>query len=204
MRQNNMKIIGITGGVGAGKTTVVDILKTHYEVVFLCCDTIAHDLMKKGNVAYEQIVSHYGENILGSDGEIDRKKLSEEAFLKEGGTAFLNRIVHPLVRMEVDAKIAACKQAEYRGMILVEAALLLEAGYHDICDEIWYVYASEETRRERLRNNRGYSEEKITALFQKQYTEEQFKAGCDFIIKNETEEKQTQGTVLEQIQKHLR
>ena len=198
-----MKIIGITGGVGAGKTTVVDILKTNYDVVFLCCDTIAHDLMKKGNVAYEQIVSHYGEKILGADGEIDRKKLSEEAFLKEGGTAFLNRIVHPLVRTEVDARITACKQADYRGMIVVEAALLLEAGYQTICDEIWYVYASEETRRERLRKKRGYSEEKITALFQKQYTKEQFESGCDFIIKNETEEKQTKGTVLEQIQRHF-
>ena len=78
-----MKIIGITGGVGAGKTTVVDTLLTHYDVVFLCCDTIAHDLMKKGNVAYEQIVNHYGEKILGTDGEIDRKKLSEEAFLND-------------------------------------------------------------------------------------------------------------------------
>lgn len=199
-----MKIIGITGGVGAGKTTVVDILTKQYDVVFLCCDTIAHDLMKKGNAAYEQIVNHYGEKILGADREIDRKKLSEEAFLTEGGTVFLNQIVHPLVRMEVDAKIASCKKAEYRGIILIEAALLLEAGYQDICDEIWYVYASEETRRERLRNSRGYSDEKITALFQKQYTKEQFTSGCDMMIENETEEKQTQGTVLEQIQKHLR
>ena len=111
--------------------------------------------------------------------------------------------MHPLVRQEVDARIAACKQADYRGMIVVEAALLLEAGYQTICDEIWYVYASEETRRERLRKSRGYSEEKITALFQKQYTKEQFESGCDFIIKNETEEKQTKGTVLEQIQRHF-
>ena len=196
-----MKIIGITGGVGAGKTTVITLMQQHFPVIFLCCDTIAHDLMKQGKEAYEQIVAHYGTRILAPDKEIDRKKLSQIAFLEEGNTDFLNHVIHPLVQKQVESEIALYREKQSDVILVIEAALLLEAGYQDICDEIWYVYASEETRRKRLQKNRQYTNEKIDALFQKQYKEEQFQTGCDFMIENEDAEKQTKGSVLEQIKK---
>ena len=199
-----MKIIGITGGVGAGKTTVITLMQQHFPVIFLCCDTIAHDLMRQGKEAYEQIVAHYGARILAPDKEIDRKKLSQVAFLEEGNTDFLNHVIHPLVQKQVETEIAMYREKQSDIILVIEAALLLEAGYQDICDEIWYVYASEETRRKRLEKNRQYTNEKIDALFQKQYKEEQFQAGCDFMIENEDTEKQTKGSVLEQIKKRLK
>lgn len=194
-----MKVIGITGGVGAGKSTIVALLGAHYPVRFLHCDVIAHALMKQGMAAYGQIIEHFGMEVVREDGEIDRGRLGAAAFSEPEEREALNRIVHPLVRKEVEESLAAYRKEGYKGLVLIEAALLLEAGYKALCDEVWYVCASEEARRERLYASRGYTKERVDALFASQYKEERFRAECDFVLYNEA------GTedVLKQIKEHL-
>ena len=166
-----MKVIGITGGVGAGKSTLLSLLDEMEGTVTVQADLIAREAMKKGGIAYEKTVFLFGADILGPDGEIDRAKLGEIVFKEDNKRLVLNSIVHPVVKNEIIADIQE-KENEGKSFYFIEAALLLEDRYERICDEIWYVYAGEELRRERLKKNRGYTDEKIDGLFASQMKDE--------------------------------
>lgn len=196
-----MKVIGITGGVGAGKSTVVKILTEHFPTEYLHCDVIAHELMEQGGSAYKELLSLFGEEIKGEDGKINRGRLYEAAFLG-GRVEELNACVHPKVRAVVEERIARRKQEGFDGLVLIEAALLIEAGYKDICDEIWYVYAPEKMRRERLMENRGYTAERVAAIMEKQATEEQFFSESDFVLYNDSVPEECEEHILAQVRKH--
>lgn len=204
MRQNKRKmmVIGITGGVGVGKSTVVGILQKNLPTVFLHCDEIAHELMLPGRNAYKDIVETFGKKVLCEDGTINRSELYLAAF-PTGRVEELNACVHPRVREYVEDTIKRLKQENYSGYVLIEAALLLEAGYRDICDEIWYVYAGEEIRKKRLKENRGYSDEKIASIMAEQSDEGYFLQNCDFTIYNEASMMQCEEDVMSQVTAHL-
>lgn len=179
-----MKLIGITGGVGSGKSQVLSFIKEHYLCRIYLTDEVAHILQQKGQVCYEEIVRLLGEDILGADGEIDRKTMAAKIFAEEELLEKVNEIVHPKVEEYIREKI---KEAQERGdveLFFIEAALLIEAGYGHIVDEMWYIYTREDVRRERLKESRGYSEEKISQIMVSQLSEEEFRANCDFVIDN--------------------
>ena len=96
----------------------------------------------------------------------------------------LNALTHPLVRMETEKRLMALQESGFRGVAVIEAALLLEAGFSDLCDEVWYVYAFLPDRIRRMRENRGYSKEKIKNILDGQLSDEEFRARTDFIIDN--------------------
>ncbi len=196
-----MKVIGITGGVGAGKSTVVGIIQKHFPSVYLHCDVIAHDLMLPGGRAYPELVETFGMRILSEDKTIDRKALYEAAF-PSGRVEELNACVHPHVREVVEETIAKLRDEQFEGFVLIEAALLIEAGYREICDELWYVTAPKELRRERLRANRGYSEEKIDSIMKEQSSDEYFLKHCDFVLRNDSALKDCESNILSQIKMH--
>lgn len=196
-----MKVIGITGGVGAGKSTVVGILRKHYETEYLHCDVIAHELMEPGGEAYEELVALFGESVKNADGTLNRSKLYERAFLG-GRVEELNACVHPKVRTYVEQRIAELKRADFPGMILIEAALLIEAGYKEICDELWYVYAPVEMRRARLKANRGYTDERVDAIMEQQASEEIFFSQSDFVLYNDSSAEECEAHILAQVEKH--
>lgn len=196
-----MKVIGITGGVGAGKSTVVKILGEHFPTEFLHCDGIAHELMEPGGSAYAELVSLFGADIVNEDGKINRSKLYEAAFLGERVEA-LNACVHPKVRDAVEERIAQLKKEGFDGLVLIEAALLIEAGYKDICDELWYVYAPEAMRKERLMANRGYTEERVASIMEKQASEALFFAESDFVLYNDSVPEECEAHILAQVRKH--
>lgn len=198
-----MKVIGITGGVGAGKSTVVGILKKHYETEYLHCDAIAHEIMERGGRAHEELVSLFGTKILNEDGTLNRGKLYEVAFLG-GRVEELNACVHPKVREYVEERISSLQKADYPGLVLIEAALLIEAGYKDICDELWYIHAPLSVRRERLKKNRGYTEERVDEIIKKQASEELFFSESDFVLYNDSSEEECEAHIMEQVEKHLK
>lgn len=191
MKQNReFLILGITGGAGSGKTTVVEQIEKTVPTVFLHCDVIAHELMQPGGASYEVLVKEFGEQIL-EEGQnmttmrsISRARLSEVAMATESSRKRLNALTHPLVQQRVEEELFRLEQEKYRGVVVIEAALLIEAGYKNICDVIWYVHAPLEDRIHRMKEKRGYTDKKISDIIAGQLSEEAFFANADVIIEN--------------------
>jgi len=189
MKQNNpFYVIGITGGAGSGKTTVVEQIKRFAPTEFLHCDLIAHELMEPGGTSYVALQEEFGDGILEDTTEepkkISRAKLAEIAFATQEKAKRLNEITHPLVKTYVEERLAVLRQEGYAGLVLIEAALLIEAGYNSMCDELWYVSAPLADRVMRMKENRGYTEEKIERLLAAQLSEEEFRKHADFVVEN--------------------
>ena len=178
-----MKIIGVTGGVGAGKSTVLDYLKETYHAHLILADLVGHEVMEPGLPAYDAIIETFGREILSEDQTNDRKKLGDIVFHKEEMRQKLNAIVHPAVKQEILRRIEQAK-LENVSYTVVEAALFLEENYDAFCDETWYIYTSEDNRRLRLKASRGYSDEKIDRMFAAQKSHKEFLERCQFVIDN--------------------
>ncbi len=181
-----MKIIGITGGVGAGKSTVLDIIGDSCNCCIIIADKAAHEVERKGQKCYEELVELLGDDILGTDGEIDKKAMAARIFDKDNRELLerVNAIVHPRVKEYILGIIDEHRAEGDVDWLFIEAALLIEDGYKDICDELWYVYADEEVRADRLRASRGYSDEKIRDIMASQKDDAEFRAACDRVIVN--------------------
>ena len=124
-----------------------------------------------------------GRQITTETGELDRKRIAEIVFQDEEKLKALNVIVHPAVKRNIKKAIAAAEKAGTEDG-LVEAALLIEEKFDEICDELWYMYADEEVRKERLIEGRGYSEKKVREIMANQLSEDEFSSHCDFEIDN--------------------
>lgn len=177
--------IGITGGVGSGKSLVLDYLKHKYHCELLIADDIGNEVKLKGNRCYEPIVELLGKEILGEDGEIVKSRMAAKVFASKELLNQVNEIIHPAVYDEIQDRMEI---AWTKGVTVcvVEAALMIEAGYRSFLDEIWYVHCNEETRRIRLRETRGYSDEKIDQILAVQLKESDFIANSDRIIENDS------------------
>ena len=176
--------IGITGGVGAGKSTILQILQEKYDAHLIMADDVAKLLMEKGKRAYRKIVQLFGKEILRENGEIDRQKLSALVFQDEEKLKELNGIVHPLVKKAILKEQKTVNKANPEKLVVLEAALLIEDGYKDLLDELWAVIADKEVRIARLMENRGYSREKSESIIASQLSDGEFRKACDFIIDN--------------------
>ncbi|BCN30534.1 dephospho-CoA kinase [Anaeromicropila herbilytica] len=183
-----MKIIGLTGGVGSGKSTVAKLMGEHYRAHLLIADDIARDFMKKGNVSFHHIVDYFGVNILDEDGELDRKKLASIVFEDESKLKILNSFIHPYVKEYILNEIERLKKVEPNAVVLVESAILFEVSYQEFCDEVWYVNAEDHIRRIRLKKNRNYTDEKIDSILANQMTEEEYKKRSTHVISNNDKE----------------
>lgn len=179
-----MKIIGITGGIGAGKSTILSILKAEYHAYVLEADQVAHDIMEPGQRAYTRIVSTFTDAILDEDGRIHRGRLAEVVFQNPDRLKALNEIVHPEVKHFVLEAIQNCRKAGDIPIFVIEAALLIEDGYQEICDELWYVYVPEEIRVRRLMEARNYSREKCEAVMGSQSSDAFYRSHCTHVIEN--------------------
>ncbi len=183
-----MKFIGITGGVGAGKSAILEYIAANYNAKVMLADEIAHDLMMPGTKCYDTIKAEFAkEQIFLADGNIDRPRMAQVIFNDDGKRERMNGIVHPAVKdyiLEIYREEQEKGELEY---LILEAALLIEEHYDEICDELWYIYTSEENRRQRLKENRGYSDEKIDTIFKSQLTEEVYRKYCKVVIDNNHE-----------------
>ena len=178
-----MRMIGITGGVGSGKSEVLSYLREHYGGRVIEADKAAHQLMKKGGRCWQPIVDLFGKEILDPQGEPGRKKMGGMVFRDRNLLDQLNAIVHPAVKEWILEERDRAREAGEKYLFL-EAALLIEEKYDEICDELWYVYAEEGVRRERLKASRRYSDEKITDMMSSQLPEEEFRRHCCFVLDN--------------------
>lgn len=186
MKQNSegLTVIGLTGGVGSGKTFVGEIVKKTFDIPVILADNIGHMGFEPGTATYDQVIEEFGKEILKEDFSVDRRRLGEIVFENEEKLQKLNQIIHPFARSYIEARIQEIKKEGRYSRIIVEAANLFESGLCILCDEIWYVAAEEEIRRGRLMSQRGYSMERITAMMEAQLSEEEFKKRADAVIYN--------------------
>ena len=180
-----MKFIGITGGVGAGKSAILSYIKSHYNAKVVLADDLAKTLMEPGQDCYEDLRRVFAAyDVFSPAGTIDAKAMARVMFSNPSLREQMNHIVHPAVKSNVLAQV---EQERTRGefdYFFFEAALLIEDHYDQLCDELWYIYTSEENRRKRLKAGRGYSDEKISSIFASQLPEEEFRKHCKVVIDN--------------------
>ena len=175
-----MKVIGLTGGIGSGKSTVARFL-AELGAVVIDADKIGHEVFKPDTETWQEIVAAFGRRILTPDGDIDRKKLGEMVFKNPESLSRLNRIMHP--RMYELAK-AQIEEHRRRGVevVVLEAPLLLEAGWAPLVDEVWVTVAPEATILKRLKGRSGLSEQEALTRIHSQLSSEERVSNANVVI----------------------
>lgn len=180
-----MKFIGITGGVGAGKSEILSYLAKKPDTKVMLADEIAHELMEPGTECYDRIIETFGATeICLPEGGFDRRKLAEVIFSDDTNRQRMNDIVHPSVKEYVKRTVSEEREKGALKLLVLEAALLIEEHYDEICDELWYINTSRENRRARLKESRGYSDAKVDQIFASQLSEEEYERHCKVVIDN--------------------
>ncbi|MFN8642962.1 MAG: dephospho-CoA kinase [Candidatus Binatia bacterium] len=177
-----VRTVGVTGGIGSGKSSAVQILAGLGAAV-IDADRVGHEVYAPGTVGFAQVVAAFGANIVGADGAIDRKRLGPIVFADPAALARLNAIVHPLIRDEVGRRIVAARAAG-PAPIVVEAALLIEAKWDALVDEVWLVVARREVIEQRLTAQRGMDPAAVAARMRAQLTDAARQARADVVIDN--------------------
>ena len=220
-----MRFIGITGGVGAGKSAILSYLADKPKTKVMLADEIAHDLMEPGTDCYKRIVERFKQEDIFEEGSLiaakgsskldicsketvdegekrhfDRVKLAQVIFGNREKREAMNAIVHPAVKEFVRQQYVVELERGELDLLILEAALLFEEEYDEICDELWYIYTNEENRRHRLKISRGYSDEKIDNIFNSQLSETEFRESTQVTIDNNGDLEKT----YQQIEKALR
>jgi len=184
------RVVGLTGPIGAGKSTVAAMLRELGAKV-LDADALAKDEQSRGTVGYSAIVQTFGTKVLGEDKEIDRKKLAAEVFADPLKLAQLERILHPRVVARI---LQARKMLKDSDVMVVEAIKLLESGLRSVCDEIWIVVAPREDMLKRL-EMRGMPRAEAELRLRNQYSEEEFRSAADVVITNDADRDRTKDQV---------
>ena len=175
-----MLIIGLTGNFGTGKTTVSQIL-AELGAVIIDADKLGHDLLQPDTETYGEILAAFGKSILKSNGEIDRNKLGKLVFADAAALNRLNRILHPRIYEIAERKVEEYRKADTR-IVVLEAALLIEAGWMPFVDQVWVTTAPEATIVRRIKSQRGLKEEQILARLQAQMSSEEKAKRADVVI----------------------
>lgn len=176
-----MKIIGVTGTSGAGKTTLCEILNRQYGAYIIDADQIAKRLSKKGTMYLNAIVECFGEDILNREGELRRKELANLIYNDEGKRSQLNGLTFMYVVQEIKEKIDALRE----DCIVIDAPLLFESKLDQICDFVIGVIAKEEEKIERICKRDGISKEMAKKRLSIQMEEKELSKKADYIIVND-------------------
>ncbi len=177
-----MFTIGLTGGIGSGKSTVAGILKD-LGAELVDADRVGWEVYRAGTGGYRAVVDEFGEEVVGPDGEIDRKRLGSIVFGDSARMEALTGIVWPLIAGAVANRIAE-ETARGTSMLVVEAAVLFEAGWENLFDEVWVVTARKEMAVERLITRDGVTEESVRARMTAQIPDEERVRQASVVIDN--------------------
>lgn len=189
-----MKIIGLTGGVGTGKSTVLEYIKENYNIYPLLTDLVGHRLQNKGEINYNLLVNEFGDKILNEDKTINRKILRELCFSDIKVLERVNNLTSENIMKAILEEIEIVKNLFY-DYIFIESAILFESGLDKLCDEIWFVYSEEEIRIERIMRNRNYTRQMCEELIKKQLSEDEFKEKSTHIIYNNNDFEETKKNI---------
>ena len=165
-----MRVIGVTGGVGSGKSAVLNYIEAHFDARIVKADEVGHMLMMPWGKCFEPVVKLFGDWVVREDGSLDRQAIAQIVFKDPEMLKKLNAIIHPEVKKYIVREIERSRKEETE-FFFIEAALLLEEKYDEICDEIWYIYCEKEVR--------------IRQVMENQLSDEEYEAHCDFQLYND-------------------
>jgi len=160
-----MYVIGLTGGIGSGKSTVAKVLEEEGAAV-LSADLLGHEVYLPGKPAYDEIIEAFGREVVAEDGTIDRKKLGPIVFSDPANLAKLNAITHPRLKDMMRKRLAEISRQGVEYAVL-EAALLFDAGWDDLADEVWVTVAAAQVAAERTSARSGIPVEQVLERIQK-------------------------------------
>lgn len=175
-----MRVIGLTGGIGSGKSTIAKYLAGLGAVV-IDLDKVGHEVLKSGSQAFKRVVSEFGKDILDASGEIDRARLGNLVFKNQKALRRLNRIIHPAIDKVVYERIEEYRRRGVK-VVVLEAAAMLEAGRAAQADEIWVAVAPEAAVLHRLSERSSYSEEESRERIRSQLSSEERAEQADVVI----------------------
>ena len=174
--------IGLTGGIGTGKSSVTEAFQSLGAAV-INADLLGHDAYLPGTIGFEEVVTEFGQDIVGSDGQIDRKKLGPIVFSDSSKMDRLNEIMHPLIRDLIEERLVTLESNQNK-VAVVEAAILIEAGWKSLFDEIWVVISDPEEVINRLRVRNGLSREDAAKRIDSQMSNDERIEHGDVVVEN--------------------
>jgi dephospho-CoA kinase len=177
-------VIGLSGGIGTGKSTVAGLLAARGALV-IDADRVGHDVYRPGTDGFQRVTAAFGADIVAPDGTIDRRALGRIVFGDAAALARLNAIVHPLIVAELGRRIAAARAENASRPIVVEAAILAEAGWRTLFDRLWVVAARPETAIARVVASRGMAREEVEQRLAAQMPDAQRRRLADVVIEND-------------------
>jgi len=175
--------IGLTGGIGSGKSTVATLLEELGAVV-IHADAVGHDVYVPQTEGWRCVTAAFGNEILKPDQTIDRQKLGAIVFRDPAALKQLNAIVHPLIRAEVERRIRSLRASNVVLPIVVEAAILIEADWLPLVDEVWLVVAGTDAIVQRLSSQRGLSREEVSRRVEAQLSDAERRRFAHVVIEN--------------------
>jgi len=179
-----MLIVGLTGGVASGKSTISNILREE-GAYLIDADQIARDLVRPYTPTWHELIKTFGEEILQPDGSIHRKKLAAIVFSNPEKRSLLNRILHPRIKEETQRRLKEIGQKDPEAVVVIDAALLVETGDYREMDRVIVVYSTKAQQIERLRERDRASEEEAQRIVSAQMPTEEKLNVADFVIRNE-------------------
>lgn len=191
-----MKIIGLTGGIASGKSTVSKILKD-LGCIIIDADLISREVVKPGCETLEKITQMFGDSILNNDGTLNRKALGNIVFNNENKLQSLNEIIHPVIKETIIRRIDDYRRKNENIIIIVDAAVLIESGMDEIVDEVWLVYVDYDTQLHRLMERDGIGSAKADARIKSQMSVEDKMKRSTRIIDNSKDLNYTKAQVIE-------
>ena len=185
-----MLIVGLTGGVASGKTTVSEVLREE-GAILIDADQIARELVQPQTPAWQELVRAFGNDILDREGSIHRQKLASLIFSNPRKRSLLNRILHPRIKEEIGRRLKGIQQKDPEAIVVIDAPLLIETGGHREMDKVIVVVCTETQQIERLRRRNQLSEEQARAMLSSQMSLEEKAALADYVICNEGSSEET-------------
>jgi dephospho-CoA kinase len=179
-----MLMVGLTGGIASGKSTVGSMLRERGATI-LDADKVGHRVLLKGSDAYGDVIATFGSSVLADDGEIDRKKLGAIVFADPAKLEQLNAISHPRLRQMMIDEVEQIRAEGSTEVLIVDAALLFEAGWEVLCDESWVVFVPEAIAVERLIARNGLTAEQALSRIRSQMPIEEKRGRGDVVIEND-------------------
>ena len=195
------KIIGLTGGIASGKSTVTSYLREKGYAV-IDADRVVHDLQAQGGELYQALVEHFGTEILLDTGDLNRPALAERIFSSQNEIAWSNQVQGEMIRKALARERE--RLAETEDLFFMDIPLLIEQGYLDWFDQVWLVYVTEDTQLERLMERNALTEDQVRDRLAAQMSLEEKKALVDLVIDNNSKRDhlyQQIDRVLEQIER---
>lgn len=188
-----MRVIGLTGGIASGKSLVSQRLADRGAAI-IDADKVGHEAYRKGTETFRAVVGAFGDDVVGVDGEIDRRALGGKVFGDPEARRRLEEIVWPALRSIMEERLSELR-AQDKEVTVLEAALLIEADWLPLADEVWLVTVSPETARQRLMDRNGLSPEQAESRIQAQLTNEKRRPYADIEIENDGSAEELQSAV---------